>query len=77
MLVLSRKINQSIVLGDDIEIVITDIGDDKVKIGIKAPKNLKIFRKELMDELREENVNSNLREKVDIKELADIVKNNK
>lgn len=73
MLVLSRRKNQSIMIGDDVEIIITDISDDKVKIGIKAPKSMKIFRKELIEEIQEENVNSNLAVKVDINELTDII----
>ncbi|HYF84383.1 MAG TPA: carbon storage regulator CsrA [Clostridia bacterium] len=77
MLVLSRKKNQSIMIGDDIEIIITDMSEDKVKIGIIAPKSLKIFRKELIEEIQDENVKSNLTVKVDINELASIIKNEK
>ncbi|HYE83653.1 MAG TPA: carbon storage regulator CsrA [Clostridia bacterium] len=77
MLVLSRKKNQSIMIGDNIEIIITDVSEDKVRIGIKAPRNLKIFRKELIEEIQEENVKSNLAVKVDINELADIINKDK
>jgi len=77
LLVLSRKKNQSIMIGDDIEIIITDMSEDKVKIGIIAPKSLKIFRKELIEEIQDENVKSNLTVKVDINELASIIKNEK
>ena len=77
MLVLSRKRNQSIKIGDDIEIIITDISEDKVKIGIVAPKSLKIFRKELIEEIQKENVKSNLAVKVDINELASIINKEK
>jgi carbon storage regulator len=70
--VLSRKKNQSIKIGEDIELIITDISEDKVKIGIIAPKNLKIFRTELIEEIQEENLKSNLAAKVDISELANI-----
>ena len=45
MLVLSRKVNESIMLGDEIEIMIVDIKSDQVKIGISAPGNVKIYRK--------------------------------
>jgi len=77
LLVLSRKKNQSIMIGDNIEIIITDVSEDKVRIGIKAPRNLKIFRKELIEEIQEENVKSNLAVKVDINELADIINKDK
>ncbi|MBW5379250.1 carbon storage regulator CsrA, partial [Brachyspira hampsonii] len=51
MLVLSRKINQSIVIGDNIEIMLVDIRGDQIKLGINAPKNVKIFRKEVYEEI--------------------------
>lgn len=47
MLVLQRKIGQSIYIGDDIKITIQDINSDKVKISIEAPKDITIFREEL------------------------------
>lgn len=58
MLVLSRKKEESILIGDDIEIFIVDVGEDRVRIGIKAPKEMKIFRKELLEEIKKENENS-------------------
>ncbi len=77
MLVLSRKKNQSIMIGDDIEIIITDMSEDKVKIGIIAPKSLKIFRKELIEEIQDENIKSNLTVKVDINELDSLINKEK
>ena len=56
MLVLARKKDESIMVGDDIEITIVDIQGDQVKIGIAAPRNVSIHRKEVFMEIREENM---------------------
>ncbi len=55
MLVLTRKKGQSIVLGDDMEIVVVDIQGDQVRIGINAPRTVSIHRKEIYLEIQEEN----------------------
>ena len=49
MLVLSRKINETILIGDDIKITLLGVEGDKIKIGIDAPKAMKIFREELLE----------------------------
>lgn len=49
MLVIKRKVSESILIGDDIEIIISEISQDKVKIAINAPKDVKITRKELAE----------------------------
>lgn len=58
MLVITRKKDESIVIGDDIEIVVVKIDDTSVKLAIKAPKSVSIVRKELLKEITEENKNS-------------------
>ncbi|MBI41330.1 MAG: carbon storage regulator [Leptospiraceae bacterium] len=55
MLVLARKINESIMIGDDIEIVVVDIKGDQVKLGIRAPKNVSIHRTEIYQEIQDQN----------------------
>lgn len=47
MLVLTRKTNQSIVIGDDIEVMVLAVSRDKIRLGITAPKEVPVFRKEV------------------------------
>lgn len=56
MLVLTRKISESIKIGDEITITIIDINNNHVKIGIEAPSFMKIYRKELYDRIKYENI---------------------
>lgn len=56
MLVLTRKVNQSIIIGDDVEIVVLEVRGEQVRIGIKAPKNVGVHRKEIYEQIKEENV---------------------
>ncbi|MCX8125018.1 MAG: carbon storage regulator CsrA [Spirochaetes bacterium] len=76
MLVLARKINESIMIGDDIEIVIIDIKGDQVKLGIKAPKSVAVHRKEIYEEIQKENIaamKSQLKPDT-LKDITDILK---
>lgn len=58
MLVLKRNENESILIGDGIEVVILECGNGIVKLGIEAPKDIKIIRKELVIEVQNENRDS-------------------
>lgn len=55
MLILARKVNERIMIGDQIEISIVDIKGDQVKLGISAPRNVKVFRHEVYEAIQEEN----------------------
>jgi len=55
MLVLSRKLNEKIKLGEDIEITIVAISGDSVRIGINAPRDLKILRNEIYEDIQRQN----------------------
>ena len=52
MLVLSRKIGESIMIGDEIEIILTRIEFDSIRIAISAPREIAVFRKEVYDEIQ-------------------------
>ncbi|MFA9377115.1 MAG: carbon storage regulator CsrA [Lachnotalea sp.] len=58
MLALSRKKNEAIMINNNIEITILDIKGDQIKIGISAPKDVPIYRKELYLQIQEENRNA-------------------
>ncbi len=55
MLILSRKLNEKIVIGDGVVVSIIEIRGDQVKLGIDAPKTVKVFRQEVYDAIQEEN----------------------
>lgn len=56
MLVITRKKGESLMIGDDIEITIAKLDDGSVKLGISAPKEVTILRKELYEQVKNENV---------------------
>ncbi|MBU0599890.1 carbon storage regulator CsrA [bacterium] len=56
MLVLARKRDQSIMIGDNVEIVVVDIHGDQIKLGIKAPRHVAVHRKEVYEEVQKENI---------------------
>ena len=55
MLVLSRKVDEAVVIGDDIRIVVLSIDSDRIRIGIDAPKTMRIFREELLKQTADVN----------------------
>jgi len=56
MLILSRRTDQRLVIGDDIEITVVELKDGHVRLGITAPRNVPVHRKELLDQIAAENV---------------------
>ena len=58
MLVLSRKKNESIVINNDITIVVVEIRGDKVRLGVEAPKEVPVHRREVYDAIRRNELNS-------------------
>jgi carbon storage regulator len=58
MLVLTRKVHQSIMIGDDIEVVVLEVRGEQVRLGINAPKNVTVHRQEIYEQIRQETVGS-------------------
>jgi carbon storage regulator len=55
MLVLTRKVNQVIVIGETIEVVVLEVRGEQVRLGIRAPQDVKVHRQEIFEQIREEN----------------------
>lgn len=73
MLILTRKKDESIIIDGNIEVKIVECEDGKVKIGIEAPKNIEILRKELYTEIEKEN-KSALNKNIDLGEMKKLFK---
>lgn len=55
MLILSRKVNEKIKIGNDITLTIIEIKGDQIKVGVEAPKDVKVFRQEVYNAIQNEN----------------------
>ncbi len=73
MLVLSRQKDESIMIGDGIRITIVDVRGDKVRIGIEAPKDVKVFRSELYEEIQRQNKSAAAPQAQDVDRLKDLL----
>lgn len=73
MFVISRKIDEKIKIGEDIEIVVIGFDKNQVRLGIKAPKHITILRSELIEQIKKENKKAT--KEVNINLLKDITKN--
>jgi carbon storage regulator len=69
MLVLARKKGQSIIINDNIEIMVIDVQKDVVRLGIKAPKEVSIYRREIYEEIEQENKMALQTRKISFKDL--------
>lgn len=56
MLALARKVNESIIINDNVEVTILEIKGDQIKIGIDAPKSVPVYRKEIYSQIQNSNV---------------------
>jgi len=73
MLVLSRKLNESVMIGDDVEVIVLDVREGVVKLGIKAPREVTVHRQEIYAQIVAENKRA-LTPKGDLGAVADMFK---
>ncbi|MFW6309374.1 MAG: carbon storage regulator CsrA [bacterium] len=71
MLILTRKKDEKIMIGDEIEITVVDIEGGQVQLGIEAPREIDIYREEIYKEVKEENIEA-IRKQLDISQLEDL-----
>ncbi|NOY77248.1 MAG: carbon storage regulator CsrA [Calditrichaeota bacterium] len=79
MLVLTRKSGESLMIGETIVITVIEVRGGQVKIGVEAPREIAVYRKELLEKIRKENVEAGKIQKKDkkITSLAEIILKNK
>ncbi len=77
MLVISRKAGESLVISDQIKITVISLGNDKVAIGIDAPRDVKVIREELIETIKANKASSEKIEKADYQGIAALLKNKK
>ena len=73
MLVLTRKAGEGIIIGDDIKITIVELKSGGVRIGIDAPRDIKVHRQEVFDRIKQENQEATQWEIADLNELTNIL----
>ena len=69
MLVLTRKVNQSIVIGESIEVVVLEVRGEQVRLGIKAPRDVAVHRQEIFHQIQEENEEAST---TDVSDVPDV-----
>ena len=74
MLVLTRQTDESIIIGDSIEIIVVEVKGDKVRIGIKAPVTIPIYRKEIYEEIQKSNIAAAKMLGVDLRPAEELLK---
>ena len=75
MLIISRKKNESVIIQNNIEIIVIDIQGDKVRIGIEAPNDIRIMRKELLEMADFNKEAANVPDKTELQKIKDIFRN--
>ena len=73
MLVLTRKAGEGIIIGDDIRITVVELKGGGVRIGIDAPREMKVHRQEVFERIKQENMEATLWDIADLNELSSIL----
>ena len=76
MLVLTRKPDQSIMVGTDIEITVLEVRGEQVRLGIRAPRTVTVHRKEVFEQIRLENQNATTTSKDALPDMASLMNHN-
>lgn len=74
MLVLSRKRDESIMIGEDVEITVVDVRGDVVKLGVRAPRSISVHRKEVFESIQRENIAAARASRAELAELIRVVR---
>jgi carbon storage regulator len=72
MLVLSRQRDESIIIGDNVVVTIVDIRGDKVRLGIQAPQEIPVHRREVYEAIQRENLNASQLDRKDVSGLSNL-----
>lgn len=72
MLVLTRKVGESINIGDEVTVKVLEVNGANIKIGINAPRDISIYRQEVYDRIRQENISSVSNNEMDIMQAVNI-----
>ncbi|MCG8633722.1 MAG: carbon storage regulator CsrA [Desulfobacterales bacterium] len=75
MLILTRKVGESIVIGDDIVIKVVETGKNNIRIGIDAPREITVLRQEVYESIQQENILSSKGDRFDITRAAKLIEN--
>lgn len=77
MLVLTRKVGESIIIDKDIILSILEAKGDKIRVGIEAPSDIKVYRKEIYDEIKNANISASVTKRVKkLDKIVDLIKKN-